>query len=111
MSQITITSAAIAGIAGAFLSLIFSYVPGLNTKFAALPKETQQLAMAGLMLLVTIVIVALGCYKVVQINLTCDQSGWVQAIWVFLSAIMANQATFRLSPQRASVRAVRAVRS
>jgi hypothetical protein len=110
MPQINVTSAAIAGIAGALISLILSYFPGLNTKFAALPKESQQLIMAGLMLLTTVVVMALGCYKIVQIDLTCDQAGWVQAIWMFLTAIMANQATFKLSPQPAGVQSARAAR-
>ena len=111
MSEITITSAAVAGIAGALLSLIFSYVPGLNSKFAALPKETEQLIMAGLMLLATVIIMGLGCYKVIQINLTCDQNGWVQAIWIFISAIMGNQSVYRLTPQPKTVKAVKAVKS
>jgi hypothetical protein len=110
MPQINVTSAAVAGIAGALISLIMSYFPGLNTRFAALPKESQQLIMAGLMLLTTAVVMALGCYKILQIDLTCDQNGIIQAVWVFLSAIMGNQATFKLTPQRASVQAVRAAR-
>jgi hypothetical protein len=107
MPPINITSVAIAAIAGAILSLIFSYIPGLNTRFAALTKETQQLSMAGLMLLTTIAVMALGCYKVIQIDLTCDQNGIVQAVYIFITAIMGNQSIYKLTPQPKAVQALK----
>ena len=56
-----VSSELIVSIAGVVLSLLFSYIPGLRTWFAALVAETKQLIMLGLLILVTAAIYALGC--------------------------------------------------
>ena len=43
----TVSSELIVSIAGVVLSLLFSYIPGLRTWFAALVTETKQLIMLG----------------------------------------------------------------
>lgn len=48
-------------IAGAILSLVFSYVPGVAPWFAGLRSEYKRLLMAGLLLLSAAVVMALSC--------------------------------------------------
>jgi hypothetical protein len=105
--SVNLTPAVIAAVVGALISFGFTYIPGLNTCWAALKKEKQQLAMVGMMLLVTIVIMALGCYNVIITNLTCDQNGVLTAILIFFGAATGNQVAFRLSPQPAGVQTAR----
>lgn len=96
----------IAVIAGAILSLLFSYVPGLNTKFAELVTETKQLIMAGLMLLVAGAAYGLACAGVGDdfgIVVSCDVAGIIALVKAFFLAIAANQGIFKLSPTTKSV--------
>ena len=100
---VELTAATIAMIAGSVLSLLFSYIPGLAEKFAALPATTKRLVMLGLILVVTAAIQALSCAGVFQTGIACDKAGIVQVILIFLSAVIANQATYTVSPVTTSV--------
>ena len=108
MTDFQLTPAVLAAIAGAVLSLAFSYIPGLNTTFADLKAETKKLIMAGILLVVSAAIFGLGCAGIVQSGITCDQQGIVQLVWIFISAVMANQSTFMLTPQTDAVKEVKA---
>ena len=94
----------LAAIAGAALSLAFSYLPGLNTKYAALETTRKKLIMAGLLAAVAAVVYGLGCGGILQIGLTCSKDGLVQLVWIYILAIMANQGVFTLTPQTPSVK-------
>jgi hypothetical protein len=98
----------LATVAGAVLSLAFSYIPTLNTKFAQLSSEAKRLIMAALLLLITSAIYGLGCAGVLSIGLACDQNGLTRAIYIFLLALMANQSTFTISPPADAVKALKA---
>lgn len=104
------TSAAIAVILGAVISLLFSYVPGLSVWFAGLKTEIKQLVMAGLMLVVTGAAFGLVCAGIIQSTTTCDKTGLIQVVFVFIQALMANQATYALSPQTKAVESAKAAR-
>lgn len=93
------TSDQLAAVAGVLLSLAFSYVPGLSDKFAALETTMKRLVMAGLLLVVAVAALALSCAKVMN-TVECSQSGAVQLVNVFISALVANQAAFMISPQK-----------
>ena len=97
MDNFTVTPAVLAAIAGAVLSLAFSYIPGLNAKFAVLPSETKSLIMAGLLLAASLAVFGLGCAGILQAGIGCDQKGAVQLAFIFISAIMANQSVYALS--------------
>ena len=64
MPAVTWTPQVVASVAGVILSLLFSYVPGLNTWFAALDPTYKRLLMAGLIIVVGVGVVTLSCANV-----------------------------------------------
>lgn len=103
--SISFTPEFLAMIAGVMLSLSFSYVPKLNTWYAAKATEIKQSIMLGLMLITTIGIFALGCGGILQIkNFVCDQPTAVYFIYTFILALVANQGTYKISPQTPAVK-------
>jgi hypothetical protein len=105
MPEFQVTPVILAGIAGAVLSLAFSYIPGLSTKFAEIIPEYKRLIMALLLVIVTAVIYLLNCGGVIQAGITCDRQGLIGLVWSFIVAVMANQATYTISPQTPAVKA------
>ena len=102
------TSETLILISSALLSLLFSYIPGLNVKFAELPDQTKKLVMAGMLLIVTGGIFGLACLGVLQdlfnVSITCERESAITLIRGFIFAVMANQGTFKLSPQTQAVK-------
>jgi hypothetical protein len=94
----------IATVAGVALSLLFSYVPGLSTWYAALTATLKSLIMLVLLVIVTGAIYALGCGGILDSGLTCDTAGLTQLAWMFVMAAIANQATYKLSPYTQAVK-------
>lgn len=92
---ITLTPELLALVAGSVLSLLFSYIPGLRTKFAALCGETKRLIMAGLLMIVTIGIFALVHFGALTPSEPLSIWGY---IYLFIQALIANQGTYTLSP-------------
>jgi hypothetical protein len=95
--------------AGVVLSLLFSYVPGLNTWFAGLEAIYKRLIMLGLLLLTAGVIYGIACLGWggwFGLALTCDKKGLVELVQAFILAMIANQAAYQITPQTAAVRAV-----
>jgi len=89
--------------AGVVLSLAFSYVPKLSDWFAKLEATTKRLAMAGLLLVVAGAVVGLACSGFgadLGLTVSCDRAGIVGVINAFILALIANQATYALSPQK-----------
>lgn len=97
------SSELLAAIAGVVLSLAFSYIPGLSTKFAKLQSSTKRLIMAGLLLLVGGAAFGLSCADVFA-TVTCDQAGGLGLVSHFIMALIANQGAYTLSPETAAVR-------
>ena len=68
-------------ISGAALSLFFSYVPGLNVKFAALSSDVKRLIMAGVLLVVSGAIFGISCAgygSQIGIVLDCSKDGAIE---------------------------------
>lgn len=103
VKSMTITSAVLVAVAGAVLSLILSYVPGLNTKYAALPEEYKKLVMLGLLVLVSGFIFLSSCLNW-WVWVECSKQGVLSFVEVFVLAIMGNQSAFGLSPQTKAVK-------
>lgn len=105
------TAEQLAAIAGAILSLLFSYVPGLNTWYAALGTEVKRLIM-----LVFLVLTAAGAYAVscggyggfLGLEPICNAEGIASLVMALISAIVANQSIFKLSPVMKSVKEAKA---
>ena len=102
------SESSLALIAGAVLSLGFSYIPfGFNVKFAALSGEVKRLIMAGLLLVVAGSIYGLSCAgwgASFGITVVCDQAGAMNLIQVFVLALIANQSAYAITPQTSAVR-------
>lgn len=94
------TSDTLVLLAGAVVSLLFSYVPGLNSWFDALQSEYKRLIMAGLML-----VIGAGAYGLTCAGLggdfvlvgSCDQSGAIEILRAWVLAIIANQGAYKIS--------------
>jgi exosortase/archaeosortase len=101
------TAQLLSAIAGVVLSLAFSYIPGLNTKFAALDVQYKKLSMLGLLALVAAAVFGLTCTKygvMLGIPLTCTETGAIELLKILGAAAIANQAAFQLTPQTMGVR-------
>ena len=109
MPNYVLTPESLALLAGAVLSLIFSYVPGLNSKFAGLQPEVKRSIMAGLLLVVAVVCYLLGCAGFITTGISCTQEGIVQLAMIYVLSIVANQGTFSITPQTAVVKLARPV--
>lgn len=93
------TPESLSAIAGMILSLIFSYVPKVNEWFAAKDPTIKRLLMAGLLLLVAAGALGLSCAQVIT-SVECSQNGLLNLITAFIAALVANQATYQISPQK-----------
>ena len=93
-----VTSEMIVAIAGVVLSLLFSYIPGLRVWYAGLVSEKKQLIMLGLLALVSGGIFALGRFDILEVSVTCDKPGAISLIFMLVSGIVANQATYLITP-------------
>lgn len=100
-------------IAGAVLTLVFSYVPGLSEKFAALDSTNKRLIMLAVLATSAAAIYGLGCVGWALpfgFEVSCDVAGIQALIRSFILAAVANQGLYTLSPETARVRAVKANR-
>lgn len=89
----------LAAIAGIILSLLFSYIPGLSDWYDHLDSTQKRLAMAALLLGVSGGIFGLSCGNVIT-AVVCDKSGALGLIQAFIAALIANQATYQISPRK-----------
>ena len=104
------TPATLAMIAGAALSLLFSYFPGLNTWFATLEPATKRLVMAGMMLAVAGAVFGLGCAGIVS-GVACSRDGALNLVMIYIMALTANQAAYAVSPEAQGVTEAKALKA
>jgi hypothetical protein len=88
-------------LAGILLSLVFAYVPGLESWYQALTSTLKRVVMLVLLALVAVGYVALACSPFgAQFSLpaeACTQTGFVAIVQAFIAAVIANQATYLLA--------------
>lgn len=106
ISPNTITAAGVGSAAGILLSLLFSYIPGLRTKYAALAEDWKKLIMLGAVVAVSAGIIALSCTGLVPL-ITCDKAGLLDFAYIFISALVANQAVYPITPKATDVKMVK----
>lgn len=94
------TAELLTAIAGILLSLAFSYLPGLSDGFAKLDPTRKRLIMAGLLVLVSVGTFGLSCAGVIN-DAACTQAGAWALVSTFITALVANQATYSISPRKA----------
>ena len=93
----------ISSIAAILLSLTCSYMPGIAAKYQKLSGENKRLVMGGLLVLAALGSVGLACTGLgaeFGLEVTCSRSGVVSVVTALISALVANQATFLISPQK-----------
>lgn len=96
----------VGSIAGAILSLLFKYVPGLNTRWDRLQSERKQMFMGLMLILVAVVMYLLSCWKVVPdafVVTSCDSNGLVQVGFALFAALVSNQSIDRITPNSKAV--------
>ena len=97
-----LSPAAIAATAGALLSLLFNYVPGLNSRFDRLSPDMQRLIM-GAMLLVSAIGMALwqcSDQSASAMSTMCEGGiNWRAILTNTVFALVGNQSADRISPK------------
>jgi nitrate/nitrite transporter NarK len=92
----------LASIAGVVLSLLFSHVPGLDTWYAKLDGKVKRLIMAGLLLVVAGASFGLACADL-WLQISCTREGAIGLVEAFVMALIANQATYQITPRNKRV--------
>jgi hypothetical protein len=97
------------------LSLTFSYIPGVQAHYEPLDGVYKRLIMLGLLALVATGAFSLACagwQADLGLILTCDRTGMIGLLRALISALVANQTTYLISPikQSRAHRAQQAIR-
>jgi hypothetical protein len=95
------TPETLSSFAGILLSLLFSYVPGFEPWYAKLDGTYKRLVMLAALVLVTGTVFALGCANLVE-GIACTQKGVIQFLQMLVFALIANQSTYLISPEKPS---------
>lgn len=101
----TMNAASLSLIAGTLLSLIFSYIPRADGSFKKLDGIYKRLIMLGCLALVAGSVYGLACLGIgeqIGIAVICDQKGAISLISQFILAMIANQSTYTITPQKKS---------
>jgi hypothetical protein len=85
----------IAAAAGIFLSLLFEYVPGIESWYEKLAQKAKAGIMAGSVVIVVVALVLLSCYGPYD-YFACESSGFWEATELLILALITNQTTHRL---------------
>lgn len=93
--EVVVSVNLISALAGAVLSVAFSYVPGLSDWFGALDGIYKRLVMAGTLLSVSLALFTGVCAGiVVGDGLTCGRDGVLILLSVLWYALVANQTAY-----------------
>lgn len=85
--------------AGALLSLLFSYIPGISGWFDKKDTTVKRLIMAGALLVIAVLVFAAGCanLQIPGVQIECSAQGAWLLVQVFLLALVANQGTYQIT--------------
>lgn len=108
MFTIGLNADVLAGLAGALISLGCSYLPGVSARWDALDGAWKRLAMAIMLIVVSVVIVALSCAGVLQ-GVECSQKGVWAVLSALFSALVVNQSTYALAGKKSDKIPVRVI--
>lgn len=86
----------LAALLGSILALVFAYFPWVKDWFDGLDSVWKPLLNAGLLLVLALVLVGLNCIDFVN-YFECSQAGLIEALMVWLLAIVANQVTYAVA--------------
>ena len=100
----------LAAVGGLVLSLVFSYIPGLNVKYDALEADKKRLIMLGMLAAVALAIYGMACAgwaARLGIDIACTEDGAWEVAQAFFYAMVANQGAYQLTIQSRAVKAAR----
>lgn len=83
-------------ISGVLLSLAFAYVPGLSGWYNGLDAVRKAQVMAGILLLAAGGVFVAACYTP-WVAIECSENGFWELVQLFVSALIANQATYLIA--------------
>lgn len=91
-------------LSGSVLSLLFSYLPGLEKWYGNLVPDVKRLIMLGMLVIVSAATYALACANLLaefmpEVVVPCGKEGIIMMIKYFFGAMIANQATYKISPR------------
>lgn len=89
-------------IAAAVLSLAFSYVPGLRSRYEPLSDTAKRLVMLALLVTVAAGLYGMACTEwgaLLEIGIECGKPGLARLAWSLVMAIVTNQTTFIMTPK------------
>jgi hypothetical protein len=96
----------LAAVAGVVISLLFSYIPAVNTWYAGLGDFAKRLIMIVVLAIVSGGVFGVSCLGLapwLNIDVTCDASGAWAMLMLFFEAVVANQATHLITPDTKKV--------
>lgn len=103
LSNVVVNSTWISAAAGTLLTLLASYLPGFNKKFASLSTAGKQLWMLLAIVVVTAIIAILTFTRVWPNTIPPTKDGAVALVIIFIETVIANQAVYKIVPQPSSV--------
>ena len=92
------TPESLALLSGVILSLAFSYIPGLRTWYEVLDSDRKRLVMLAALFVGAAGSFGLSCAGYAD-YFVCTTAGADDAITVFVLAMVANQATYLVTPK------------
>jgi hypothetical protein len=98
-------------LAGAVLSAVWTFMPGLRIKFAELPSQTKIFVNLILMILMAILMMLFTCIGWSPVaGVVCSVDGGKSLIILVFMAIVGNQLTYVASPQPEDVKTAKLYR-
>lgn len=93
---INITAVLLLAIVAFVLALLFDWFPGLASWYEKFSDGQKRGIMALLLLIASIIIFMLGCFRLFDIGIACTSQGALQFVVLLISAIAINQGTHTL---------------
>jgi len=88
-------------LSGVVISLILEYFPKVNVWYNDLADNIQRLFVLGTGLVVVLGAVGLICLEILSMPFVCTWPGLYDALLAYVAFIVANQATYLVSPKKA----------
>lgn len=105
IANVALTPEWLAIAAGAVISLLFSYIPGLNVWYAGKSEQFKKLFMLGVLVVVTGVLIAAMCLNIITIQgAVCEKASLMTFLFSLALAVMSNQSVFGLSAKTTAVK-------
>ncbi len=100
---------AVAAVLAGIVSLAFTFIPGLNAKFAALADDVKRAIMGGLSALIAVAIYLIACTPALSAGFpfACPTGGVWELVMIVFLAVTVNQGVFMGTPKPAAVKAAK----